>query len=901
MKSFEKGARLGEFEILGPLGEGGMGRVLHARDTQLGREVAIKVIDSEILENEQARARFSLEARSLAAIQHRNVATIYRFEESGDVPFLAMEMLRGQTLGDRLKQGSLVASEIASVALDLARGMEAAHARGVLHRDLKPANVFLETDGTAKILDFGLAKTHRSTELTLAPTLTVTGQVLGTYPYMSPEQLRGEELDGGGDLWAFGCLLYEMVVGTRAFDAQSGPALAAQILEGEPKWDSLGSTASGPLFRLVKRCLARDPENRPESFTEVRKELELMREAGFYRKVVKRPSRFGPVSERAVFLGALLLVVVASLFYLAYRNNQAPVLGDGGEQGEAPARRLAVVPFVELGSVPESLRGVIGRQLAEGSAAGLRATQSLDLIGMATTSLNLGRGFGRSGNGGGVWGGLLLLGEVSGLSGAENDLRVDVRLFDAVEARSIWQEAFEGRALDPANLSALIGRAVAGALGLADELGGLSSIADVGTSSAEAYRSFVRGRELCRALDPRDRARGLAILRSAAGADVSWPAPLAETVRCLFYPYLLGLVADLPDLQTLEATLRDLERVEERSSNTLIARSVIELLRNRPTTALTTLERAQALFGDSPETRFHRGLIRQEGAPEVEKRWDEGQADMAAALAEDRSDVRQVALLALARAATHDFALAEQDLRRALELEPQDPVLEHTLAKVLLLAGKVEDSSTLLDRHDPVAAMLQRALFANDLGAVSQLRRRFANHPAGVPVALPLGVRPRPASRGMLLGLLCEVAGEECAQAHWREAAVELERLVQEEQPDLRNSPFLLASLALAQAAAGEATQANQTVTELNGLIVNALPVSVLADSIVDLAAIQARLGEEKGAVDVLKQAFTVPAWTSTELLAVDPRFGGIRESEEMVAFLAQWKGVRVARSVLSP
>ena len=220
-----RGARLGPYEVLGPIGAGGMGQVFRARDTRLGRDVAVKTLPREFASDPERLARFEREARVLASLNHPNIAAIYGLEDDGGAPALILELVDGETLADRLARGPVALEDALAMARQIAGALDAAHEAGIVHRDLKPGNVALSQVDTVKVLDFGLAKVHAgagapaegSGAQTLSSGGTREGTVLGTAAYMSPEQARGHAVDKRADIWAFGCVLYEMLAGRRAF------------------------------------------------------------------------------------------------------------------------------------------------------------------------------------------------------------------------------------------------------------------------------------------------------------------------------------------------------------------------------------------------------------------------------------------------------------------------------------------------------------------------------------------------------------------------------------------------------------------------------------------------------------------------------------------------------------
>jgi serine/threonine protein kinase/Tol biopolymer transport system component len=264
------GQRLGTFEILAALGAGGMGEVYHARDLKLGRDVAIKVLPAAFVTDPERLGRFQREARLLAALNHPHIASVFGLEESGETTFLAMELVEGESLADRVQAGALGLDESLQIARQIGEALAAAHDKGIVHRDLKPANVMVTSDGRVKVLDFGLAKMLEAPggaiSASLSPTLsvqaTMAGTILGTAAYMSPEQARGRTVDKRTDIWAFGCVLYEMLTGRRAFEGDDVTDTIAAVVRGEPNWSAIPPETSMRVVDVVRRCLVKDPGRR---------------------------------------------------------------------------------------------------------------------------------------------------------------------------------------------------------------------------------------------------------------------------------------------------------------------------------------------------------------------------------------------------------------------------------------------------------------------------------------------------------------------------------------------------------------------------------------------------------------------------------------------------------------
>ena len=266
------GTRLGRYEVQAPLGSGGMGEVYRARDATLNRDVALKLLPEPVALDRERIARLKREAQMLAALNHPNIAAIYGFEESNGLQALVLELVNGPTLADRITEGPVAVDEALTIARQIAAALEAAHEQGIVHRDLKPANVKLRPDGTVKVLDFGLAKamepagaavqdTTASPTIT-SPALTQLGVILGTAAYMSPEQAKGRAADKRSDVWAFGCVLYEMLTGRRVFECENVSETLAAVLRGEPDWTVMPAEVPGLIRTLLKGCLAKDRRDR---------------------------------------------------------------------------------------------------------------------------------------------------------------------------------------------------------------------------------------------------------------------------------------------------------------------------------------------------------------------------------------------------------------------------------------------------------------------------------------------------------------------------------------------------------------------------------------------------------------------------------------------------------------
>jgi len=350
------GTRLGPYEVVGPLGAGGMGEVYRARDTRLDRTVAVKILPAHAAADPEFKARFEREAKTISQLNHPNICVLYDVGESAGAAFLVMELIEGETLAARLQRGALPTDDVLRIAGEIADALDKAHRKGIVHRDLKPANVMLTPTGS-KLLDFGLAKSGvvststietqlaRSSQLNppegagSQEPLTARGTILGTFQYMAPEQVEGDLIDARTDIWAFGCVLYEMVTGRKAFEAKSQASLIASILERHPTpMSELQPLTPPALGRVVRTCLAKDPDDRFQTAHDLALQLDWIEEggsaAGLPAPVIAQRKR----RERSIFAGLAVVVGIAAAA-AAWALKPAPAASPG-----VVARFMDVLP-----------------------------------------------------------------------------------------------------------------------------------------------------------------------------------------------------------------------------------------------------------------------------------------------------------------------------------------------------------------------------------------------------------------------------------------------------------------------------------------------------------------------------------------------------------------------------
>jgi serine/threonine-protein kinase len=478
----EPGTRLGPYQVIAPLGSGGMGEVYRARDTRLGREVAIKALSAAFAGDPARLARFEREAQTLAALNHPNIGAIYGLDESAGAPHLVLELVDGETLAARLVRGALPPREALRIGVQIAAAIEAAHERGIVHRDLKPGNVMLTGSGLVKVLDFGLAKSGATPEAAISDTsqtptrslavaATMAGAIFGTAAYMSPEQARGREVDRRSDVWSFGCVLFECLTGRPAFQGDTMPDLIAHILEREPSWETLPAGTPPRAREILRRCLRKDADERPRDMRDVRLELSEIAESGV-------------------------------------------------RTDTSPEKSIAVLPFDNLsGSDDEYFADGITDEILNAltQVNGLRVaarTSCFTFKGKREDLRTVGEKLDVA---------TVLEGSVR-RSGSR--LRITVQLVNAADGYQLWSERYDRELTDVFELQDEIAAAIAGRLRGALRTEVERGQARSGTKNLEAYELFLRGRAL---LLKRGRflPEGIACLERAIALDPDYAEALA--------------------------------------------------------------------------------------------------------------------------------------------------------------------------------------------------------------------------------------------------------------------------------------------------------------------------------------------------------------------------------------
>ena len=507
----DPGARLGSYEIVAPIGAGGMGEVYRARDVRLGRDVAVKTIASELAGDPGSLERFQREARAVATISHPNIVTIHDIGCEGGVWFLVTELLEGETLRARLARGRVAWRRSVEIGIAVAGALAGAHARGIVHRDVKPENVFLVTDGRVKILDFGLAVPAALLAGggdTAAPTLprpTQPGTLAGTVAYMSPEQIRGYPADAGSDLFSLGCVLHEMLSGAPAFaGATAGEVLAAILRDAPGPLDPDGAVVPAALRRVVMRCLEKERERRFSSASELVAAL---------RAILESPDRRGP---------------------------------------GAPS--VAVLPFLDLSADPDN--DLFADGVTEDVIAHLAKVRSLKVI--SRTSVMPFKGRGKS------------LREIGATLGADtvvegsvrrvgDRVRIVAQLVDAATDEHLWAETYDRVLDDVFAIQTDVALNIAAALQAELSPGERARIARPPAADLEAYRLYVQGRYCFTRYTREGFLQSIAYFEQAVGKDPAFALAYAAAAHAYVHLSIDGVVGRDP-AESLSRARAALER-----------------------------------------------------------------------------------------------------------------------------------------------------------------------------------------------------------------------------------------------------------------------------------------------------------------------------------------------------
>ena len=526
------GARLGTYEILSPLGAGGMGEVYRARDSRLGRDVAIKVLPETVAQDAERLARFEREARALAALNHPNIVTIFAVEESAGTRFLAMELVEGESLDTLIASGGLPLPRFYEIAIPLAEALSAAHERGIVHRDLKPGNVMVTREGRVKVLDFGLAKREAADSnpnLTSTPTesradLTSEGQVFGTVAYMSPEQSRGGKVDARSDVFSLGVLLYQMLTGERPFQGASAADLISSILRDTPRSvTDLRADAPPHLARILRRCLEKDPRDRYQTSRDVYNELRDLKAetsapvTGVPPSVRASAGTPAPRPWRTWLVGAAVVVAVAGALFVA-RSRSGTARAPASGASPRTIQSLAVLPLDNYSGDPS--QDYFAEGMTDELTSQLANISQLRVISRGSAMQFKGKNRPPTPE---IAKKLDVDAVVEGsVIRAGDKVRITAQLIDARADRHLWARSFERSSRDVLALQDELASAIAREIHVKLTPAEESRLTKTESVNPEAYDAYLKGRYFFNRPSDENLSKAIALFEEAIAKDPSY-------------------------------------------------------------------------------------------------------------------------------------------------------------------------------------------------------------------------------------------------------------------------------------------------------------------------------------------------------------------------------------------
>ena len=653
--------RLGTYEILAPLGAGGMGEVYRARDLRLGREIALKVLPPDVSASADRLARFEREARAVAALNHPNIVVLYSIEEAAGARFLTMELVEGRSLSELVTPGGLPLGQVLELAIPLADALVAAHERRVVHRDLKPANVMVARDGRVKVLDFGLAKLEQvdavleitKASTTLSP-ISDSGQVIGTAPYMAPEQIRGEEVDARADLFSFGILVYELAAGMRPFGGRTPADVSSAILrDPPPPLTSVRADLPAELGHILERCLEKQPRERFQTALDVANELRGL------RRTLERGTPRGAKAAAGA---------VASIAVLPFVNRSASADDEYFSDGLAD----------ELLNLLSKIRGL--RVAAR--------TSAFHFKGKDTTIAEVGKALNVA---------TVLEGSVRK---AGQRVRISVRLVKVAEGYHLWSESYDRTLEDIFAVQDNIAQSVVRELrtALLGEEADSSASGEVRAEVAkaaqgrgtnpEAHRIFLQARHLIDQGPRADAAKAIEYLKQALELDPLYALAWAELSGAYAREADRGWVPPAEGYGRAREAVERALALEPDLADGHSKMGWIQLNYERDWRgAGVSLRRALELAPGNAEVLRRAGVLAR-----VEGRLEEATGLFLRAVEQDPLSATAYHSLGLALATADRNIEAEAAYRKALELAPQRDVTRSSLSWTLLTLGRSEEA-----------------------------------------------------------------------------------------------------------------------------------------------------------------------------------------------------------------
>jgi len=877
------GTRLGSYEIVSPLGAGGMGEVYRARDRKLDRDVAVKVLPQTVANDPDSLARFEREAKSVASLSHPNILAIYDFGSQDGTAYAVTELLEGETLRGKIDAGAVSPRQAVDWALQIARGLSAAHERGVVHRDLKPENVFVTKDGHVKILDFGLAKRVEAESAdgqTSAPTgsgRTEPGTVMGTMGYMSPEQLTGQAVDHRTDLFSLGAILYELLSGRKAFKKTTGAETIAAVLKEEPPdLAQLGRNVSPALDHIVRHCLEKDRDQRFQSARDVVFNLSEVSGAAPAATGVRIGG--APSGRRTLVIGGAVLVVLAAAGVLFTRR------GHPTETAAAGVKRVAVLPFENLGApeddyfadgisdeVRAKLTSVPGLQvIARGSSTPYKKTtktpkqvaQELDATYLLTATVR--------------W-------EKSGGTSRVHVTPELVEVSGSGAPASKWQQPFDAALTDvfqvQSEIASKVAQALRGALGAGEE----KRLAEKPTDNLAAYDAFLQGEDVSKGIavgDPPSLRKALALYEQAVALDPGFAQAWARVSMASSAIYTNSTPVPQLAERARQAAEKAVALRPNRYEGYLALGYYQQLVAADASRALPEYVKAQRLAPASAEVltwmaRAEQALGHMDAAVEQLK-----QAELL-----DPRSVVTLRRLGVALLYLRHYSEAREVLDRGLAVAPTALDLIEFKAMSFLAEGDLAGARASLaadsKKIEPTALVAYLATYNDLVWVLDEEQRKLLVR------LMPSAFDDDKGIWALCLAQVFALSGDTAAAGSRAEAG----RTALEEQLQAApNEPALHQELGLLMAYAGRREEAIQEGRRAVDLVPVAKDAYNGAYFQHQLARIYILVGEPEKALDLLEPLLKMPYFLSPGWLKIDPNFDPLRKNPRFQKLVAQTK-----------
>jgi TolB-like protein/Tfp pilus assembly protein PilF len=887
------GTTLGPYRITVPLGAGGMGEVYRARDTRLDRDVALKVLPPEFASDTDRLRRFEQEARAAGQLNHPNILTVFDVGTHEGAPYIVTELLGGETLSERLRQGGLTVRKAVEIAMQIAYGLAAAHEKGIIHRDLKPANVFVTRDGRVKILDFGIAKlaapksAQDSAETAGVAEATEAGMALGTVGYASPEQIRGRPVDQRTDIFSLGCVLYEMLSGQRAFKGETAADTVAAILSKDPPPLTVPEgEAPAALQGVVSQCLEKRPEDRFSTAHDVALALRLFSvpaDVSSSQPAIALPARrrWGRLVLAGVSAATLVAVVI-----LVWRLLQ-PAPAPRPEAAQQHPVKVVVLPFENLGA-PEDAYFAAG--MAEEITSRLANVQGLGVISRTSAV-----GYDRKGKtvkqvGTDLGVDYVLEGSVrwERAPGRESRVRITPQLIRVADDTHVWSDRYERVIADVFAIQSEVAESAVKAMGITLLPREQTALEEVSTSNMEAYDLYLRGREFdSRSEGKTDIEGAVQMYQAAFERDPHFAQALAGFARASLLMYWEYYDRSQERLaRAKEAAERAVElRPDLAGTHAALGDYYYQGLLDYPR-ALSAYSEALRIQPNNSDALSGTGaVLRRQG------HWEEAAEKFSKAAEFDPKSPSRVYEVGYTCALAGRYAEADRAYGRALTLNPQWAMIYAERARLQLLwYADVDKAQAILNdaRHMSgvsddqgylASYATETALARRDYqGALRQLqaetRTAIDNQECYSPLAL-------------LRGQVYRLAGQpDLARRSFDDARVELEKKVIQKPDDHRHR----GSLGIAYAGLGRREEAVREAKRGCDLMPASKDALRAINRVEDLAVVYTMVGNSSDAIATLDDLLARCGWFSVSVLRLDPTWDPLRSDPRFQALLKKYE-----------